>query len=87
MFGNVRDGPIQSSVSKVLESAIAHDIRDGVEKCRGECEYFPICGGGYPSNKIWENGSFATTDTMQCELGVKALADVAVEVFASSVSV
>ena len=38
--------------------AMTRDIAAGVEACRKECEYFSVCGGGAPVNKLAENGSF-----------------------------
>jgi uncharacterized protein len=34
-------------------------IAAGVERCRRECGYFKLCGGGAPANKFFENGSYA----------------------------
>jgi radical SAM protein with 4Fe4S-binding SPASM domain len=50
------------------------DIRDGIEQCRATCGYFSVCGGGNPSNKLAESGSFATTETQYCRLHVKTFA-------------
>ena len=44
------------------------DIDAGVEMCRESCQYFSVCGGGEPVNKLAENGSFASTETMYCRL-------------------
>jgi uncharacterized protein len=44
------------------------DIRAGVELCRESCEYFSVCGGGEPVNKLAENGSFVSTETAFCRL-------------------
>jgi uncharacterized protein len=44
------------------------DIQAGVEMCRERCEYFSVCGGGEPVNKLAENGSFASTETTYCRL-------------------
>jgi uncharacterized protein len=44
------------------------DIRVGVEMCRQRCEYFSVCGGGEPVNKLAENGSFASRETTYCRL-------------------
>lgn len=46
------------------------DIRKGVLRCRDECGYFTVCGGGAPSNKLAENGTFDSTRTRDCELRV-----------------
>ena len=35
---------------------------------RATCEYFSVCGGGAPVNKLFENGSFASTRTSYCTL-------------------
>jgi len=36
--------------------------------CRSRCEYFSVCGGGEPVNKLAENGSFASAETIYCRL-------------------
>jgi uncharacterized protein len=51
-------------------------IKSGVEKCKSSCEYFGVCGGGSPSNKLYENGSFDSTETLSCRLRIKTLAEV-----------
>ena len=49
-------------------SRMREDIDTGVAMCRERCEYFSVCGGGEPVNKLAENGSFATTETVYCRL-------------------
>lgn len=44
------------------------DIDAGVELCRRNCEYFSVCGGGEPVNKLAENGSFISTETTYCRM-------------------
>jgi hypothetical protein len=44
------------------------DINTGVAMCRDKCEYFSVCGGGEPVNKLAENGSFASTETAYCRV-------------------
>jgi uncharacterized protein len=43
------------------------EIQLGVELCKETCRYFAICGGGDPSNKLYENGGFASTRTNHCQ--------------------
>ncbi len=57
------DLPRRSNFARMLA-----DIREGVEMCRERCEYFTVCGGGEPINKLAENGSFASTETTYCRL-------------------
>jgi uncharacterized protein len=44
------------------------DIETGVAMCRERCEYFSVCGGGEPVNKLAENGTFASTETTYCRM-------------------
>jgi uncharacterized protein len=68
LLGNINrdtlvDMPQRSNFARMLA-----DIRAGVEMCRESCEYFSVCGGGEPVNKLAENGSFASTETTYCRL-------------------
>jgi uncharacterized protein len=44
------------------------DIDAGIALCRDRCEYFSVCGGGEPVNKLFENGSFASSETVYCRM-------------------
>jgi uncharacterized protein len=44
------------------------DIEGGVALCQARCEYFSVCGGGEPVNKLAENGSFVSTETTYCRV-------------------
>ena len=55
--------------------ALRSDIAAGIGMCRNSCEYFSRCGGGWPSNKFFENGSFASSDTIACLYSVKSTCD------------
>ena len=54
---------------------MARDIQAGVEMCRERCEYFSVCGGGEPANKLAENGTFVSTETTYCRLTRMAATD------------
>jgi uncharacterized protein len=56
--------------------AIQAEIDSGVAQCRSECKYFAVCGGGSPSNKFFEHGTFASTQTLQCTLHTQMLTEV-----------
>jgi uncharacterized protein len=55
------------------------DIQSGILLCAQSCEYFGLCGGDAPSNKIFENGTFISSETLYCQLSRKALIDAALE--------
>jgi uncharacterized protein len=55
------------------------DIDAGVELCRERCEYFSICGGGEPVNKLAENGSFVSTETTYCRMSKMRATDLVLD--------
>lgn len=42
------------------------EIDAGVDRCCQECSYYQLCGGGAPSNKIAEHGTFDSAETKYC---------------------
>ena len=82
ILGNINtDSLAQMRASPVL-AAMTRDIRAGVEECSRNCEYFSVCGGGAPVNKLFENGSFASGRTKFCALTQMAPVDLIMEAFA-----
>ena len=69
----------ESSLDTILRSPMTHsqvqDFVDGIEMCGRECQYFSFCGGGYGSNKYFETGTLATTETQYCRNKIQALTD------------
>lgn len=79
-FGNVYKDKLGAVVKSTLFEEISKEISLGVEKCRDECAYFDLCGGGSPSNKLAENGSFASSETQFCRIHKQACVDLALEI-------
>lgn len=75
-FGNVWCERLADMVEHPGLLAIDADIRRGIDACRRSCEYFSLCLGGAPGNKLFENGSFDSTETLYCRLTKKAVVDV-----------
>jgi uncharacterized protein len=68
LLGNINhdtlvDLPYRPNLMRMLE-----DIRAGVRMCQQTCQYFSVCGGGEPVNKLAENGTFASTETKYCRV-------------------
>jgi uncharacterized protein len=83
-FGDFKFGNVLHQNIGVMREAPAfletlNEIATGVELCRKSCEYFAICGGGAPSNKFFENGSLASSETAYCRSIIKATADVVLD--------
>lgn len=68
IVGNINTHSLDEMCRSRSMLAMSRDIAAGVEGCRNECEYFSVCGGGAPVNKLSENGSFRSTRTSFCEL-------------------
>lgn len=79
IVGNIRTHTLGQMLESPAMQAMARDIAAGVEACRRECEYFSVCGGGSPVNKLSENGSFATAATRFCALVQKVPTDLILE--------
>jgi uncharacterized protein len=75
LIGNVNTDTMEQLRNSPALAAMQRDIDTGVEACRASCEYFSICGGGAPMNKLTENGSFCSTKTNFCSLVQMAAAD------------
>jgi uncharacterized protein len=68
IIGNINTDSLEEMRRSPTLSAMARDVAAGVEACRRDCEYFSVCGGGAPVNKLAENGSFCSTRTSFCGL-------------------
>lgn len=84
IIGNFHRNRLPECVDSESFKRLYHDVVEGVKLCRESCEYFPICGGGSPVNKLYENGTIASTETMFCRLGVKVPANIAMEIIENS---
>jgi uncharacterized protein len=68
ILGNINSSTFADLARSPVLGRMLTDIEAGVAMCREECEYFSVCGGGEPVNKLSENGSFATTETAYCRI-------------------
>ncbi len=75
LIGNINTDSLQQIRDSHWLAAMQRDIDAGVAACRTSCEYFSVCGGGAPMNKLSENGSFASTQTTFCTLIQMVAAD------------
>jgi uncharacterized protein len=70
-FGHVGEHNLAAIRASEAFQRVATEVWRGVEACSRTCEYFAVCGGGAPSNKYFENGSFASTTTMYCRTSIQ----------------
>ncbi len=75
-WGNTMTDSLLSIKSNPGFIRIANEIQEGMKMCQESCQYFSYCGGGAPSNKYYENGSFASKETMYCRHTVQLPFDI-----------
>lgn len=68
VLGNINCDSLADLLDSPVLARMLTDINTGVAMCRDQCEYFSVCGGGEPVNKLAENGSFASTETAYCRV-------------------
>jgi uncharacterized protein len=58
---------------------LAAEITKGIDRCRTECGYFNLCGGGAPASKFYEHGHFDCTETRECRFSKQLIVDTLLE--------
>ena len=79
VLGNVLENSLESVVHPEKFQRMQRDMAAGVERCRRECDYFGVCGGGAGSNKYWEHRTFDCTETQACRYRIKLVTDVVLQ--------
>jgi uncharacterized protein len=75
VLGNINRDRLVDLAERPLLERMKADIDAGIAACQESCEYFSVCGGGEPVNKLFENGSFATAETTYCRTTKMRLTD------------
>jgi uncharacterized protein len=78
-LGDVAKDSLSDVIATERFQTMEADISRGVDLCRESCRYFAFCGGGPPVNKYFENGTFASTETLFCRLHKQVCLDVTLE--------
>jgi uncharacterized protein len=68
VLGNINRDKLVELAERPLLARMKRDIDAGVALCEQRCEYFSVCGGGEPVNKLFENGNFASAETTYCRM-------------------
>lgn len=85
-LGHVARDTVETVEATARFAALEAEIARGVEMCREQCSHFAFCGGGAPANKHFENGTFASTETLFCRLHKKAALDVTLDLLEGRVA-
>jgi uncharacterized protein len=76
ILGNFLHNGIEELMQSPKFQRMTQEIQAGVRACQASCEYFHFCGGGAPSNKLFENGSFHSAETLHCRMTKKVVTDI-----------
>jgi uncharacterized protein len=79
VFGNVATDTLNDVLKNKAFLSTLRDVAAGVQKCKAECEYFRVCGGGSPSTKLAANGTFNSSETLSCRLHIQSIGAVALD--------
>ena len=81
ILGNIVTDGLDAIETNPVFIKMKKEIDAGVERCKDTCDYWSFCGGGAPSNKFFENGSFASTETKACKFQKKQVVDLLANYF------
>jgi uncharacterized protein len=70
-FGNVLEDDFAEALARSKFLDVLADIKAGIRVCAETCSFYGVCGGGAPANKFYENGSFATGETLFCRYAIQ----------------
>ena len=86
-MGNIMEDGLNAIETNPIFLKVKKEIEKGVQLCKNTCEYWDFCGGGAPSNKFFENGSFATTETLMCKFQKKEVVNLLSEHFEKTLAI
>jgi uncharacterized protein len=74
-IGNIFERTFDELAASPNLRRMAEQIDAGTEMCRNTCSYFSVCAGGAPASKLFENGTFASAETVFCRLARQKITD------------
>ncbi len=84
VFGNVHTHTLEEVLKHPALLHTHQEIQNGIKQCQTQCAYYSYCGGGAPSNKLFENQSFDSHETLYCRLTIKHLIELVLSELESS---
>lgn len=86
VLGNVHKDDLEAAVFRSWKGRMMlTDVTAGVKMCENRCGYFALCGGGAPSNKYFENGTFRSEETTYCRLAKKVVIETVLDVLETEI--
>lgn len=83
IIGNVKEKPLHELVIEAQNAWYVKEFFAGIRNCKNTCSYYEFCGGGQASNKYFELGNIAGTETVHCQNSRKTIMDAVLNSFVS----
>ncbi len=74
-MGNIWSKSLEELAGSLKLARMIDDFEASQAACERECEYAALCSGGYELAKKKRFGTFDASETPECRLHVKTLAD------------
>lgn len=81
VVGNVLEKELHQLMRESQNIWYIKEFFEGVNNCKQFCEYYEFCGGGQASNKYFELGNIAGTETTHCQNSRKFVMDAVLKSF------
>lgn len=75
VIGNILNQSLDEITQSEKLKTIEKDFEKSHSACEAACEYYEVCSGGYNLIKLRRNGKFDSTETPECFVHVKTLAN------------
>lgn len=72
VVGNVLATPLSDLIAGMDEIGYVREFATGLAACREECSFWEFCRGAHASNRFFEHGTFAATETAHCRGNIQA---------------
>jgi uncharacterized protein len=79
VIGNLLRQPLDEIAASPKMARIWDDFEQSHKACEAGCDYFELCSGGFNLTKRMRFGTFDATETPECRIHTKTLADAVID--------
>jgi uncharacterized protein len=72
VVGNVLATPLSELIGRMDEIGYVREFAQGLAACQATCSFWEYCRGSHASNRFFEHGTFAATETSHCRGNTQA---------------
>ena len=79
VVGNVLTDPLSEIITRSIKASYVGEYQQAINMCAESCPFFGFCAGGQASNRYFEHGTIAVTETAYCRNSRQRLLTAVVE--------